>query len=433
MNRLVIAALFSGSTLLCTAQSNNGIIEFAPLHLGITQGIGTNGIYDLKYENNFSFNLFSGQSWENNFLCISGISHFQLQESQGIYLSGIASVTGGYPFLKRRQLKDSLAIFNAIQISGLLNRVNGGGNGAQISTLLNTVSGSLDGAQISGLYNNAGKGFSGLQASLLVNRIGQVGIGVQTAFLINTSKNMSGGQFFGLFNTVKNDLDGVQIGGFNYIGNAKSPVYRGNKFYYLQLGLFNKAIQNGDGFQAGLVNSGKNIGFSQIGLINFSGKIPQYPIGLLNIAGDAEGFLRVSANRIFTYNIELGTGSKKVMNGLTYSWDQEEDRKAIGYALGDQIKGGYKKNEFFFDYYMTLVQVKEDGQSFLDPNFIYGTKVQFGYNPFMRTKIPWMFFFVGVSANIHNIENNSRLVSGILSDRKGSYERWLDVHVGVQL
>lgn len=432
MKKILFAALLAGGVLLSFGQRKKEIIEFAPLHLGVVQGMGTNGVYDLKYENNVALNLLSGQSYGNNILCISGVSHFQLQKAQGIYLSGVTSIIGATPFLTRKEAMDSLATFNAIQMSGFGNLVNGSGEGAQVSGVFNSMLGSVDGFQFSSVYNNVGGSFTGFQLGMVANRIKKYGIGVQSALLLNTAKDMSGAQVFAVFNTIENDLDGVQIGLFNRVGNAKSVVYRSFKFYWLQLGLINSANQNGDGTQIGLINYGKNIGFSQLGIINISNKVPQYPIGFLNIAGDAQSFLRGWMSRAFRYSIEIGTGSRKIMNGASYSFDPEKDRRAIGWAIGNQLKGGYKKNEFFFDYYLTVTQVKEQAQSFLDPNFIYGAKIEFGFNSFMRTKLPWMFFFVGCSANAHKVRNGKRLVTGNFSGQRGDHERWLDFHFGIQ-
>ncbi len=432
MNKYVLAALLAGGAFFCYGQKRSKQVEFAPLHLGLTNGIGTNGFYDLKYENNVSINLFTGQSWGNNILCISGISHYQVLKSQGIYLAGISNVTGGYPFLKKKQLEDSLASLNAIQIAGLFNVVNGKGRGAQIGGLANSVLRSLDGFQLSSVYNFTGKGFSGFQLAVIANRIGEYGVGVQTALLMNSSKNLTGLQFPALANIVTNDLDGFQMGVFNYIGNKKSTVYRDFHFYWLQLGVFNSAFQNSDGIQIGLINWGRDIGFAQLGIINISKKVPEYPIGFLNISGDGQSFLRLSHNRVFNYNIELATGSKKLINVASYSFDPSKDIRSIGYAIGNQLKGGYKKNEYFFDYYLTISHVKEQSQSFLDPNLIYGLKIGAGYNPSLMTKLPWMFFFVSVSANVHKVKGE-RLAEGFLITEKNSYERWLDINVGIQL
>ena len=185
--------------------------------------------------------------------------------------------------------------------------------------------------------------------------------------------------------------------------------------------------------QVGLVNYGGDVGFSQIGLINISKKIPQYPIGFLNISGDAEFFLRYSRTRIFPHNIEVGTGSKKLINTIGYSFDQSRNLRAFSYSLGNQLKGGNRNNEYFFEYNLMLTQVKEENQSFVDPNLVYSARIQIGYNPFLQTKLPWMFFYVGCSANHRNTSDNTRLVDGSLSSFSGNHERWLDFHFGIQI
>lgn len=430
MNKIFPIIILVAGIHTCYCQRIEDPIKYAPLHLGITQGVGTNGIKDLRYVNDVSFNLLTGQSWRNNVFCFSGISHFQMIRSQGIYLAGISNTTGGYPFTKRNQ-KDSLATINAIQLAGVINKVNGGGRGAQVSGIMNQVTESFDGVQLSSTYNETKKGFSGVQLSGLVNKVGGVGIGVQSALLINGSRQLSGIQFLGLINAVMLDLDGLQLGGFNYVGNKKANVYRTFNMYWLQIGAVNYVRENGDGMQIGLINNGGNVGLSQIGIINFSKKIPQYPIGLLNVSNDAEFLMRYSRSRLFEHHIEIGTGSKKLMNTLGYSFDSNRDLKAITYSLGNQIQGGNKKKEYFLEYNLTLTQLKEEDQSFLDPNLVYGCRLQVGYNPFLRTKLPLMFFYVGCSANLRQIDSGNKLVD--FGELSGNQERWLDFHFGIQI
>ncbi|WP_421874844.1 hypothetical protein [Marinoscillum sp.] len=435
MQRITLIALLL-AVQLAYAQ-NPDFVQFKPFHFGVVPGFGSTGVYGLKYEHNVSINLFSGHAYANNILSIAGISHFQVQRSQGINIAGISNILGAYPFLKVRQHRDSLAEFGAIQVAGLINGVNGGGFGGQLSGGINLVTGTLDGIQISSIHNDVNKALSGGQISLVSNRVGDMALGFQSALVVNRARMMSGTQLFALFNYVNHELDGLQFGGFNAVSNRNSHIYRENRFYWMQLGLFNLAFENGDGYQVGLVNYGKDIGFAQLGLINISDKIPQYPVGLLNLAGDINGFLRAHTNRMFRYNIEMATGSKKLLSALTYSWDGQRDRNGYSYALGNQKKkgpAGLAQNQYFYEAFLQVTNLVENGDSFLDPNLIYTAKAQFGYNPFRKTKMMDLYFFVGLTGNATWIDSGDpSVVEGPLVSQTNNHTFWADLNFGVQL
>ena len=436
MRTFTLIALLLVAARLTYAQ-NPDFVKFKPLQLGIVAGFGSSGVYGLKYEHNVSLNVFSGHAYANNILSIAGISHYQVQRSQGINIAGISNILGAFPFGKERMLRDSLAEFGAIQVSGLINGVNGSGFGGQLSGGINMVTGTLDGIQITTLHNDVNKALSGGQIALISNRIGDMALGLQSAFVVNRAKMMSGAQLFALFNYVTHELDGIQLGGFNSVSNRNSPTYRKNRFYWMQLGLCNFALENGDGYQIGLLNYGKNIGFAQLGLINISERIPQYPVGLLNLAGDIEGFLRAYTSRLFRYNIEMSTGSKKLLSALTYSWDGQRNRKGYSYALGNQKKkgpAGMPQNQYFYEAFIQVTNLVENGQSFLDPNMIYTIKTQVGYNPFRRTKMMDLYFFVGLTGNATWMDTTDQsLIEGPLINQTNDRSFWADVNFGIQL
>ena len=431
MNKLIIVLIAILATWEICAQKNPDFVLHKSVQIGLTPGIGSNTIYDLKVENNISINLISGQSYRNNYFCFSGASNFQIQYSYGINLAGISNVVGGYPFLKGNQEKDSLAYMKAIQLAGLFNVVNGKGEGLQLTGGINSVIRSFDGVQISGFYNHIGNAFSGVQLSLLANNFHSIGIGVQTGLLLNRGNRLSGGQFLGMLNIIIDELDGMQVGFFNYIGNRNGEIYRERVFYWTQIGLLNKAIKNGDGFQLGVINLGRDIGFSQIGVVNFSNKIPQYPIGPINLSKDMEGYVRYYYNRIFPYNFEIGTGSRKVMNSLGYSLDGNRRIWGLSYSLGNQIKGGTNNSQYFIEYNIHSQVIFEKNNQLKDPQHLFGLRLQVGFNPFIDTKIPWMYFFIGATGKVGNI--NDEILGENLVGRISNNRGWLDLNFGVQL
>jgi len=435
MQKITLMTLLLIAVQLTYAQKQPDFVKFKPVHIGIIPGLGSSGVYGIKYEHNVSINIFSGHAYANNILSIAGISHYQIQRSQGINIAGVGNILGAFPFLKDREAQDSVAEFGAIQIAGLINGVNGGGFGGQLSAGFNLITGSMNGLQITGIHNDVAKAFSGGQIALISNHIGDMGVAFQSAFIVNRARMLSGVQLFALFNHISHELDGLQLGGLNVVTNHNSETFRYSKFYWMQLGLANFAWRNGDGFQMGLVNYAEDLGYAQFGLINISKKIPQYPIGLLNLAPDARGFLRAHNNRLFRYNVEMSTGSKKLLNALTYSWDNQKKRQGFSYALGNQKKDPRKlHNRYFYEAFAQATHLVEKGQSIWNPNMIYSVKGQFGLNPFDHTKMPDLFFFIGIVGNASWIKSgNQELIEGPLVAQNGNRTFWADLNFGVQL
>lgn len=428
--RIAIFLLFSLISSYSFSQISKKQIIRKPLNLGISQGISTNGVHDLQVENQISLNLLSGSSYANTFLSISGISSYNIQKLKGIHFSGISSVLGGYPFLKRgRKQKDSLAEFSAIQVSGLFNNAFADGNGMQVSGLANSFKGDFEGSQAAGLVNVVKKSFTGAQLSGLGNTVQKYATGLQLSGLYNLAGWLDGFQIAAI-NLSANELDGVQLGLINFIGNRSSQTYRKNRFYWIQTGAFNTAFKNGDGLQLGLFNYGKNIGFSQIGIINMSKKIPQYPIGLLNIADNTEFTMRYFYNASFPYNIEIGTGSDKLMNVVGYSWNPSIGLKSFSYGLGQHKK--MKKYQYFLEYYLAITQPFEKWNSFLSKKIIYEAKAQFGYNILIKTNMD-LFLFTGISAKMRQKQPNDTIPIGFISFSDQNWDRWMDFNIGISL
>jgi hypothetical protein len=430
MRLFILAVLLCSSLNSGVCQNRPRFVIFRPVHLGITPGVGTNGIYDLKHENNISINLFSGQNWQNNYLSLSGISQFTVSNLYGINIAGISSIVGAVPFVRGNSERDSLAYMKAIQVAGLINSVNGKAEGLQISGVLNTVVTNFNGVQIGGLGNYVGDSFEGFQVSLLANSFQRIGIGIQSSFLLNRGASLSGAQLFALVNTLNTELDGLQLGAVNYVGNQRSVVDRLNRIYWMQIGLYNRVIQNGDGMQVGLINRGGNIGFSQVGLINFSKTMPQYPIGPLNFSPDMEALLRFYYNSLFPYNIELGTGSLKVMNTLAYSFDPGLERRGILYTVGKHYSGGYQKEEYFVEGNLGYQLVFEKGDQVVDWSSVYKARLQAGYCPFIRTKAPDFTFFLGLTANAGPESVSSNM---LWETNSSGTSYWLDFNFGIHL
>ena len=435
MQKITLTTLLLIAVQLAYAQKRPDFVRFKPVHIGIIPGLGSSGVYGIKYEHNVSINIFSGHAYANNILSIAGISHFQVQRSQGINIAGVGNILGGFPFLKGYQSLDSLAEIGGIQIAGFINGVNGGGFGGQLSGGFNLINKSFNGIQITGIHNDVNKALSGGQIALISNSVGDIAVAFQSAFIFNKARMLTGAQLFAVYNLAVDELDGLQLGVFNRVTNHRSRTYRENRFYWMQLGLTNFAWRNGDGLQVGVINYAEDIGYSQFGLINISNKIPKYPIGLVNIAKDMDGFLRAHTNRLFRYNVEIATGSKKLLNALTYSWDPLRNRTGYSYALGDQQKDPRKGHyRYFYEGFAQATHLVEKGQSIWKPNMVYTIKGQFGFNPFDHTKMPDLFFFIGIVGNASWIKSDTQdLIEGPLVAQNGNRTFWADLNFGVQL
>lgn len=222
------------------------------------------------------------------------------------------------------------------------------------------------------------------------------------------------------------------MGAFNYIGNVKSTVYRLNKFYWLQGGILNIAKSNGDGTQLGLINFGKDVGFSQLGLINISRNTPQYPVGLLNLSVTGTYFLRVYSNRRYWYNIEFASGSNKLLNGLSYSFGRTDAKRALGYHLGKIRYWGWNNYEYFEDFFVYAKLHHLSLKDLLNSEGSYGLKYERGYNPFILKKGIDLFLFAGLSCNLQHIKIESS-VNDFMRWEMGKMRVWFDFNVGIQI
>lgn len=429
-----ITALFSGLlfTITLSFAQQSPEIKRKPYHLGISQGMGTNGLHDLSFYNDVAINLVSGQSYGNRFVLVTGMTHFIQQEAHGLLLTGFTSVVGGYPFLKRSRKVDSLASFQAIQLSGFMGAVHGEGMGAQVSGGFSFISDNLDGVQISGLWNATNGHFQGLQLAGGANTVRKFALGVQLSGVANRAQSMSGIQVSSLFNSVQNDLDGIQLGAFNYAGNVSSTIYRSNRFYWMQAGLINMAKSNGDGLQVGVVNYGKDIGFSQVGLINLSRNVSQYPVGLLNLSMNGIYFVRAYASRRYWYNLEFASGSNQLISGIAYRFGRLDGRREIGYAIGKIRYGGWNNYEYFADLFVYVNLHHDRFSDLLRPQPSFGMKYERGYNPFVMKRGLDLFVFAGLSYNLQHISIEPEM-EGFLSWNMGNMINWFDLNIGVQL
>ncbi len=294
--------LFFSQLLL--AQPKKVKYKKSKLQLGLFPGLSTNGIHPGKFDNHFSFNLFTGYGHSTKYLEINGLAGFNTYASSGIHISGLANFLGGngQAGLTRKQIREQYrqgyeANLSGIQVAGIINYVIKNTFGAQAALGINITGGYLLGSQFSGLVNYVEKFTIGTQVSVLANFSKRSMTGVQLAVLLNTTQGR---------------YAGIQIGAFNHagvIGNLKGPSPDLGTAW--QVGLINTAGNMG-GWQMGLLNIGQRVTGTQIGLVNVfkGGKSMDYPdgpaFGLLNFGYYANP--RVYLTELFATNYGWVTG-----------------------------------------------------------------------------------------------------------------------------
>jgi len=286
---LSLIFLFSGS--LSSAQEVPSL-RHKQFQLGISPGID-NTNQSMRLSSNFSFHIVSGLTASIHGIQLSLLSNYTLYNLKGIQLSSISNQIGVSKKLEGTDIK----AFEGMQISSMINKVDGNSGGVQTSSI-----------NITNGY------FSGFQLGLF-NKIERAGSGIQIGGLLNLAYS-------------KNSL--FQFGLINYSKEA------GNN--YQNAGYFFR-----DHFQFGLLNvSEKNYGF-QIGLLNLSKNNSGIPIGLVNT--NTSNFIAIlAANELTNTYLTIGTGSKYIINrlslGYNYAWNNNVDW-SFGYGLELQFYKRY--------------------------------------------------------------------------------------------
>jgi len=415
----------------------------------IVPGIGTNGLDGGGYNNWISLNIFSGYSAGTYLFELGGLSNLNTDQASGFQFAGIANVVGGDAMLKL-----SKEDYNKIakegynynmqgwQTAGLINVVRGNMIGWQVSGVENLVFNSYTGLQVGGIVNIVHNFTTGVQLAGLGNVTGRSVTGVQLAGFSNFStKQMAGIQIAALSNYTRGRLNGTQIGAFNYSGNIEGKFSKlSSKYSGLQIGAVNLTRRNMDGFQVGLVNISNDMNGLQVGLINISTRNQRFPVGLVNINHDEYGYFRLYTNETFNYNVEVATGSKHIINTISYSRNPNnlvvtgQPRSAFGYAIG-QIKS---RQNYFYNYDLQIQHINQDKGITKELSLLGKLRGAVGFDPFYRTKLRDIFFFGGITFNTYLSRHDTPIGSETLqiSHKKSGnkyLESWVGFMVGVNV
>lgn len=223
-----------------------------PAHVGFIYPLSTNGVEAPQQTNNFSLHAIAGVSYQENALCISGVSSLVRHQSRGLLLSGISNHVGQKAY--------------GAQIAGVLNQVKGDAQGVQLAGVAN-VTGSMDGAQIAGFAN--------------------------------VSKDAHGLQLAGFSNSAR--ATDVQVAGFANVAKSSEAV---------QVAGFINIAKDANTQVAGFINIAKKVTGPQIsGLINIAEE-SDYPVGLINIIKKGEKQIGVSIDETGNTLINFRSGGK---------------------------------------------------------------------------------------------------------------------------
>ena len=354
----------------CIAQEQEETVKLVrrDLAISIVPGIGTAGLDFESLSTKISINLIAGSSASSNGFELGVFSNYNKFSASGLQMAGLFNVVGKRRINPATRRPAFFGTLNGVQVAGIANKVYSTGTGFQVGGLFNLVNNSFDGAQVAGLLNRTNEVLAGVQISGGINFCGEFALGVQVGGLMNSSvKSFDGLQLSPGLNFTAGSLTGYQVGSLNRaaVVNGKSSIEYYD-FNSLQIGLINSAGKL-NGVQIGLINRVKEHNGIQIGLLNFCGKNRGRSYGLLNINSMGE-HIRFYFSESFLYNLEVSTGSRKIMsaqtlqNNVLFSYDPNSThwRYAYGYGVGKVIYSiDPERDQKFFHY---DVQVSYESQ-----------------------------------------------------------------------
>lgn len=343
IGKKVKATLLITATVICgltaTAQDS---IKTAPIHIGFSYPLSTNGIHAHEYANDVSLHCLIGVSKQENAFAAAGISNIILQNAHGI------------------------------QGAGMVNYIGGLAKGGQFAGISNITLGRTTGGQFAGLYNQS-KGFKGAQFSGMINLSIDSAIGGQFAGLVNVGVGeMTGTQAAGLINTNVGKFTGPQFAGIANCNtdSIKGPQFAGIANYAKNMngaqiaGIANIALKDVKGAQvAGIANYADYVNGSQIAAIaNRAGIVTgvqvsailniadssDYPIGLLNIIKRGEKSLSLSVDETLTTLLSFRSGGRVTYGilGLGYNFKNDKETYAMEAGYGVHL---VQKKHFRFN------------------------------------------------------------------------------------
>lgn len=360
-NLLSCIVFVCAGVTVCIAQEREEIVKLVRRNIAISivPGIGTSGLDFENLSTNISVNLIAGSSAANNGFELGVFSNHNKFSASGFQMAGLFNVVGRKTTNSTTRRPDFLGTLKGFQLAGIANKVYSTATGFQISGLYNLVNKSLDGVQVAGLLNRTNEVLAGVQISGGINFCGEFALGLQIGGLMNSSvKSFDGLQFSPGLNFTLGSLTGYQVGSLNRaaVVNGKASI-EAHKFNSLQIGVINSAGKL-DGVQVGLINRTNEHNGVQVGLLNLCSKNRGRSYGLLNINSMGE-HLRLYFSESFPYNLEVSTGSRKLMstqtiqNNILFSYNPTPNhwRYAYGYGVGKVIYSiDPERDQKFFHY-----------------------------------------------------------------------------------
>jgi hypothetical protein len=426
----------------CTAQDQEEMVKLVrrDVAISLVPGVGTSGLDFESLSTKISINLIAGYSASSNGFELGVFSNYNKFSANGIQMAGLFNVVGKKRINLTSRRPDFFGTLNGFQVAGIANKVFSSGAGFQLGGLFNLVNKSFDGAQVAGFLNRTNDVLAGVQISGGINFCGEFALGVQVAGLMNSSvKSFDGLQFSPAINFTAGSLTGYQLGSINRAamvnGKASTEAYNFNS---LQIGLINSAGKL-SGVQVGLINRAKEHNGVQVGLLNFCGKNRGRSYGLLNINSMGE-HVRFYFSESFPYNLEISTGSRKIMsaqtlqNNILFSYDPTPThrRYAYGYGVGKVIYSiDPERDQKFFHY---DVQVSYETQDLkIDGSGRIVGKLRSFIGRRLFSQKPY-YVFVGLSLNYahQHADYSADLPRFRVTINKNSI-LWPGFYVGMQL
>jgi hypothetical protein len=313
-------------TQINAQEAENDSLKLIPFQLSFIPPVSSNGMENVKCNNQFSINVFAGYAGGLQGVEMGGFANILKNDMKGVQMSGFANVVGGTA--------------KGTMMSGFTNVVGKDFKGLQMAGFVNIIKDSSEAGQFAGFANVGGGSFRGIQGAGFANvNHGDV-YGVQSSGFANVSDgSLQGVQLTGFNNTVKNAVDGIQVAGFS---NITASDVKGAQF----AGFAN--ISGGDvsGFQlSGFINVAKKLRGAQIGFINYCDSVSSgTPFGFLSIVKHGYHAFELYSNETFYGGMQLKTGTNIFYNILSVAArpTPQEFYWSWGYGVGTQINLGEK-------------------------------------------------------------------------------------------
>lgn len=321
------------------AEKENNEITFAPLHVSFVPGFGTHPKGNVEVD--VSFNILAGRIARLNKFEIGTLLNWNTESMGGIQLSGLVNLVNGPA--------------DGIQMAGLANVITGESNGIGLSGLLHYAADELTGIYGSGLINCTPRDLTGIAFSGLANYAGRESTGILLSGAVNCSrKNSTGIYLSGLANCAGGQTTGIILSGLlNY-------------------------SEDFEGIEMSLVNVAEDVEGIQAGLVNYARSVDGIPFGLFSYVENVPLRLDAWASETAALTVAIRSGNERYFPLIVFGINPYNDpfHWMAGWGFGREYR---LLNDNFIDFDGLVYYVGFDGRHGEDTNNLYKLRLLYGH------------------------------------------------------